>query len=78
VNSLLGQLDDDEDSDQEGDDSKKPSEGPNKNEHSSSKIGGDNQDGYVTVGYKYNKCELVWQGTLPKRSFTGFKFQVQY
>lgn len=23
-----------------------------------------------------NKCVLVWQGLLPKRTFTGFKFQV--
>ena len=24
-----------------------------------------------------NKCVLVWQGIVPKRTFTGFKFQVR-
>ena len=23
-----------------------------------------------------NRCVLIWQGVVPKRSFTGFKFQV--
>ena len=25
-----------------------------------------------------NKCVLVWQGIVPKRTFTGFKFQVRF
>ena len=28
-----------------------------------------------TVNMEGNRCDLLWQGTLPKRSFTGFKFQ---
>ena len=27
-------------------------------------------------GAKDNTCQLLWQGILAKRSFTGFKFQV--
>jgi hypothetical protein len=30
-------------------------------------------DGAVTYGA--NECSLVWQGIVPKRAFTGFKFQ---
>lgn len=31
--------------------------------------------GATELAYE-NKCALVWQGIIPKRVFTGFKFQV--
>lgn len=30
------------------------------------------------LGSVDNKCALVWQGVVPKRTFTGFKFQVSF
>lgn len=35
--------------------------------------GGEQQE--VAKSFANNRCDLLWQGLLPKRSFTGFKFQ---
>lgn len=32
----------------------------------------------VSISMDTNACELVWQGIIPKRVFSGFKFQVSF
>ena len=62
--------DDDEDDDDEDDDDEIDA-----HNHSNSNSIGQSGESGESLRLPGNKCELVWQGVVPKRTFTGFKFQ---
>lgn len=64
------------DSSSDDDDDEDVEKGQRQGQQRTAEHGGGEVDASVQVrSFAGNRCDLLWQGLLPKRVFTGFKFQ---